>query len=154
LALGLAAVLLGCSTQGLNFRQDRRVQILRPAHREIERLPVSVSWRTEGALPRAFDSFGVFVDRMPQPAGRRLDFLARHDRLCRRRPGCPDEAWFAGNGVYRTERPALQIASLLDTRPPGRTERAEAHTVTIVYLDGDGRRIGESAFSREFFLER
>ncbi len=146
-ALALGA-LAGCGVRGLAFREDTRVDIVEPADREVVALPVTVRWTV-----RDFGgSFAVVVDGAPQPPGEPLGWFARDDDSCRARVGCPDEEYLANRRVFVTAEPELTVERLPDTEIEGR--RREFHEVTVVLLDGEGRRVGESAWSVEFQVER
>jgi hypothetical protein len=155
-----AALAAGCGGS-LPLRQDHRLRIVSPAQDAVVAPPVVVRWRIDRHVfrPRPFDGsddarrgvFAVFVDRAPMPPGRNVDSLADRDAVCSVSPGCPDAAWLAEHGVFLTTRPALAFTAL----PVGSGRRAGAgrrrHVVTVVLLDGRGRRIGESAWSRVFY---
>jgi hypothetical protein len=146
-AVVAAAWLPGCGVSGLSFVQDERVTITAPEDRSEIDLPFTVRWDA-----RDFDgTFGVFVDRAPVPPGHTLEWLGRDDPLCEGRPGCIDEDWLALHDVYRTAATELTIERLPDST---RDQRRDRHEVTIVLLDGDGERVGESAFTVEFEVRR
>lgn len=154
----LAVALSGCGVRGLNFIQDTRVEILAPAERSQARLPVTVEWDYEdfevtGPTEHVADDagyFGVFVNRSPQPPGEPLEWHARNDDNCVVSQGCPDQDWYHRRGIFRTSETSFTVEGV-----PSRAEgRREFHEVTIVLLDGKGRRIGESAFAVEFELVR
>jgi hypothetical protein len=77
----------------------------------------------------------VFVNRAPVKPGKVLDAADTTD-------------------VYVTDQRSIRFDSLPDTNAGKHNQERETQRVTIVYLDGDNRRMGESAFQREFFLER
>ena len=145
----LAAVLPGCDRfHGLAFREDNRVDVVAPSDRAHVTLPITVRW-TSSAPAR---SFGVYVDRAPQPPGKALAWFARNDDACRIVNGCPDATYLAERNVFRTTETRFVLKQLLDTQRD--TQRREFHEVTIVLLDGNGNRIGESAWSVEFQVDR
>lgn len=149
--------LAACGVEGLNFVRDDRVQITAPEERSQVRLPVTVEWEVEdfevaGPGQDAEDAgfFGVFVDRAPQPPGEPLEWHARDDDGCVAARGCPDEEWFERRRIFVTTESSLVIEALAR----GEDDRRELHEVTIVLLDGQGRRIGESAWDVEFEVVR
>lgn len=145
MALTTLATNGGCGLRGLSFVQDDRVTILEPRPRASVALPVRLAWRAEG-FSADDGSFAVFVDRSPQPSGKSLHWLARDDKGCRADDGCPDAEYLARRGVYVTKAPELVLE-----RVAARTDRdRDLHEATIVLLDPEGRRIGESAFSVDF----
>jgi hypothetical protein len=145
----VAVAMTGCGVRGLSFVEDDRVSIVEPADRATVELPMTVRWRAEDLGPGA--SFAVFVDRAPQRPGRTVESLADGDAACEVDPACPDQAYFASRGVYTTADTELTIAFLPDL---AEGDNRDFHEVTVVLLDGDGARIGESAFRVEFEVAR
>jgi hypothetical protein len=157
LVLVLAAVLVAlpaCGVSGLSFVQDDRVDIVGPDDRSEVRLPVTVRWTVEG-----FDvgpdggSFGVFVDRSPQPSGRTLGWLFRGDSSCKGAGArlCDSTEFLEQRNVFRTTRTSLTLEQV--PRLTGADAGRVLHEVTVVLLDGDGRRAGEGAWSVQFEVE-
>lgn len=141
----LAVALLGaCSVNGLAFKQDERVSFVEPGDRDEVEVPLEVRWRATD-LPLG-TSYAVFVDRAPQPPGKTVAWLFRDDDACERDPSCPNEEFLAVRDIYLTREPRLTIERLRDQQEG---TRREFHEITVVLLDAKGRRIGESAFSRE-----
>lgn len=158
---GVAALLLAaCGFDGLAFRQDDRVEIVAPDDREAVTLPVTVEWRVDGFEVTGENGesrddagyFAVLVDRNPQPPGEPLAWLAREDDTCVASPDCPDEQYFAQRRVHTTTDTRFTVDNVL--RPDRERIIRELHEVTVILLDGTGRRIGESAFSVEFEVDR
>ena len=159
-ALAVAS-LSGCAVQGLAFTIDDRLQIVSPQDREVVRLPVTIKWKIrdfkvtgpDGAQNPEAGYFGVFVDRAPPPPGETFTWVAKDDRSCHPEDGCPSKAYLADRGIFTTD----ETKFVLKTLPPptdDQAKRREFHEVTIVLLDGSGRRIGESAFTSEFEVKR
>lgn len=152
-ALAIAALAsTGCSFSGLAFANDDRVEITSPQDREAVALPMTVRWRAHD-LDLGDGSFGIFVDRAPQPPGESLAWIARDDDTCVASRACPDEQYLAERGVYSTRRTSFTIDILPRTNPLD-ARRREFHEFTIVLLDARGVRIGESAWFVEFQVER
>lgn len=151
LVVALALVTGGCGVSNLAFRQDDRLSFVLPDDRAEITLPLTVQWEVEDfEIGEGAGSFAVFVDRAPQPPGETLDWLARDDDSCRGEDGCPDAAWFADRDVFPTTERELTIERL-----PARTDdRREMHEVTVILLDEEGRRVGETGWSIEFQVER
>ena len=151
----------GCVSQGLAFRLDKRVTIDAPEARSTVTLPVTVRWSVKdfqvvdpGSAAETNDHtgyFGVFVDQTPQPPGKTLAWVARKDRSCRKSDGCPDAQYLAARNIYSTSQMQITFDQL--PRPSDKNQK-ERHNVTIVLLDAQGRRIGESAFYVEFIVKR
>ncbi len=149
-----AAVLLatggsGCAAANLDYFQDDRVSILTPETNETVTLPFDVAWTVDDYDGR----FAVFFDRSPMRPGRGLRSLVpREDTVCRADPECPNDDWLASRGVYITEEPMLTVTALPDRRDSGRQQ--DRHELIIVLLDETGERVRESAFIREFIVDR
>jgi hypothetical protein len=124
-ALIAAATAAACVPDGLAFRVDERVSISSPEDREEVSLPLTIDWEVED-----FDgTFAVFVDRAPIGPGDDL----------------PEDL---PTGVFATGDTELVLESL-----PATSADEDVHTVTIVLIDSDGRRLGESAFDVRFETE-
>jgi hypothetical protein len=136
----------GCSIHGLAFVRDQRVMIESPANYATVSLPVHLHWT--GDPP---GRFAVFVDTSPMRPGGTLRDLALNDPLCLRTPGCPDQRWLQDHGVYLPIGHSLTLSALQDF---GNAHTSDAHQVTVILVDGKGRRIGESAWSVNFFVRR
>ena len=157
--LGLCGALSGCVAQGLAFRVDDRLTITAPEDRSTVTLPVTLRWDVRdfdvtapGGDPRKDAGyFAVFVDDAPMPPGKPLAWLARKDNSCRAADGCPDEEYLAARGVYTTTKTELVLSQLPRNADEDRRER---HRATIVLLDAQGTRIGESAFEVAFDVSR
>ncbi|MGH2812497.1 MAG: hypothetical protein ACRDI1_07265 [Actinomycetota bacterium] len=158
--LWVLAGLAGCGFGGLNFLQDKRLTITSPTDRERVDLPVTVEWKVtdfrvtgeDGSRRTDSGFFGLYVDRAPQPPGETQEFLVRDDQTCRRTPGCPDEAFLAQRDIHTTTKTRFTIEFLRDLDPE--SSRRDFHEVTIVFLNGVGERIGESAFTIQFEVAR
>jgi hypothetical protein len=148
-----------CVPEGLAFVQDTRVDITSPEDRSDVRLPVTIRWSVEdfeitgpdGSSDKDAGYFGVFVDRTPVPPGEPLSWIAKDDRICLATPGCPDKKYFIDHRTYDTTETEFTLKQLPDLNVVG---GHETHEVTIVLLDGTGRRIGESAWNVTFFYDR
>lgn len=138
----------GCAIDGLSFIADDRVSITEPRDSETVELPLEITWTA-----RDVDAtFAVFVDRAPMsPREDLMSLVARHDP-CRARSSCESAEWLEDHGVYLTKETSLTIAALPDLRHNNRSR--DRHEITIVLLDENGRRTGESAFIREFVVDR
>lgn len=147
--VALTSLLSASCGRELDFYRDERVSITHPNENDTITLPLEVSWTAEDVEAQ----FAVFIDRSPMRPGQHLRSLVpRDDELCRADPGCPDLDWLAARGVYLTDDTELVIPSVPDRRSSD--HQPDRHEVTIVLLDSDGRRLGESAFIREFLVDR
>lgn len=149
LLLALPA-LSGCA-DGLQFKNDHRLTFSTPEAREQVTAPVTVRWSMDDFESVGLDGssepdrgvFAVFVDRAPMPVGKDLRWLFRDDSTCTSNPACPDPTLLATNDVHVTTEPSLVLDQL-----PRVQEVAgeEPHDITVVLLDGQGRRLTESAW--------
>lgn len=150
-AIALAVLASGCGVHGLSFKADKRVHIVRPGDRDKVQLPVTIAWTVKdfGVGPGQ-GSFGVYLDRAPQPSGKTQAWLFRGNSGCRG-PGaavCATEDYLAQQNVFRTtgtDFTVQQVAKLA-----GSQARRQLHEVNIVLLDAAGRRDGEGAWSVQF----
>lgn len=153
--------LSGCAVNGLAFKIDDRLRVLSPGDREQVSLPLTIQWEisdfqvtgADGSQDPNAGFFGVFVDRAPQPPGETVQWFAKDDQSCRSEDGCPDKRYLADRGVHTTDETKF-VVKTLPPPPEDQVARRELHEVTIVLLDGTGRRIGESAFTAEFEVKR
>jgi hypothetical protein len=125
--LSALAGIAACSTQGLAFVADERVEVLAPRDRDEVTLPLTVRWRAED-LP-ADASFAVAVDVAPPRPGHALG---------------DDEQ------VVRTTDTEVTLDHL------GATSRGGGrglHRITVFLVDGAGDRLGESAWRVDVELE-
>lgn len=142
---------LGGCADGLQFKNDHRLTFSAPQAREKVAVPVTVRWSMDDFDTVGLDGssepdrgvFAVFVDRPPMPVGKDLRWLFRNDPACTNIPACPDAAKLAINDVHVTTEPSLVLEQL-----PRVQEVAgeEPHDITVVLLDGRGRRLTESAW--------
>ena len=154
LVAAVLAALPACGVGGLSFVQDERVDIVGPKDRSEVRLPVTVDWTVEDfAVGRGAGSFGVFVDRAPQPSGKTLAWLFRGDPGCKGTGAtlCRTPAFLAQRSVHRTTRTAFTVDQV--ARLSGSQAGRELHEVTVVLLDAEGKRVGEGAWSVQFEVE-
>jgi hypothetical protein len=148
-AVVLAVLLAGCGVDGLAFREDERLTIVRPDDHDSVPLPVTLRWEVDdGVLADGSYTYGVVIDRSPPPPGKSLDWLFRNDDLCGE-DGCRDLAYRSQRGVFETEATSLDVAEM----PTNVDRRDEAdHEATVFLLDGSGHRVGESAWTVEFSI--
>ena len=148
-AVGIAAGAVLCTAcgDGLQFADDARVSFISPHDLDAVSLPVRVRWTN--ALPAGSTlEYAVFVDDLPVHPGQSLRSLA--DASCASVRSCVDEAFLNRHFVYLTHEPAIELEALpiLD---PAKGE-PDMHEVTVVLVDGDWHRSGESAWRVTFEL--
>jgi hypothetical protein len=147
LALG-ALSLTACANYSLLFTADDRVHVTAPAENSAIRLPFVLRWSARGA----HGPYAVFFDASPMRPGASLLSLVPKQDPCRNQAHCPDVNWLRDRDIYVTYDTHLKITSLPDLRLDHDT--TDAHYVTIVLLDDSGHRQGESAFTRNFIVDR
>jgi hypothetical protein len=143
----LALVTTGCRAQGLAFQQDHRITIVSPRDRAHVTAPVVVRWKVKD--PAAYPgrgAFGVVVDRAPQPPGKGLDHFVGNDPACPKPAACVTANYLAIRGVYLTTETSFRVDTLLPRIGVPKDQR-NLHEVTVVLLDSQGRRVGESGVS-------
>lgn len=124
-------------------------------------LPVVVSWKAKDFEISSGDSgpgplsgnFGVYVDTTPQPPGEGLDYFFRRDPACRGGISCLTPQYLAQRGVFTTTETSHMITAI-GKRLGVPKDQQDWHEVTVVLLDGRGRRIGESGDWVMLKLER
>ena len=158
----LAVLASGCRTSDLTFRADKRVHIVSPKENSEVKLPVHLEWNVadfrvtgpDGSASGDRGYFAVFMDTSPIPPGTTLDYVARGDDSCKRSEHCPDAGYLLQRGVITAASTNVSLDSMPDNRPVDRPSAKDHHIVTIVLLNGQSRRIGESSFRVEFDLDR
>jgi hypothetical protein len=129
----LCSVLLcvtGCG--GKLFRNDHRIAILEPRKFATVDQPLTVTWRAKNFEAPSDGHFLVLVDKDPMPPGQTVAYF-RRNRL----------------DVYTVDEPRFTVDTFTAHTGGTKLERNH-HDVTVVLLDRQGRRIGESAGFVEF----
>lgn len=135
LALAVALVVLpACG--GKLFRNDHRIEILQPRKYATVDQPLTVRWQAKDFAAPDDGHFLVLVDRDPMPPGETLTYF-RRNRL----------------DIYQVDATTFTVDVFTPHVGANSTER-NRHDVTVVLLDRDGRRIGESAGFVEFTVRR
>jgi hypothetical protein len=137
-----------CAVSGLSFVADDRVHIVHPDPNAEVSQPFELDWTASDVD----GSFAVFFDRTPMRPGQTLRSIVADGDPCLADASCPDASWLAERNIYVTDSTELTVELLADLRKSNHGE--DLHDVTIVLLDEQGRRVGESAFSREFIVRR
>lgn len=158
LALSCALLTAGCaSTSGMSFRQDKRLTIVSPGTNKTVRLPFTVSWTMHdftavrpGSQVRAGTGYyAIFLDKYPMAPGKSLGSLVKNGD-CAGLTGCPDAGYLAERlHVFVTSRTSYTLNSV----PSSGTLGSSSHYLTIVLVDGSGRRIGDSSWTTSFTVK-
>jgi len=125
------------------------VRITSPASLATVATPVHLRW-TGASPPGAGASYAVFVDALPVHPGQNLRSLA--GPACASAPGCVDLAWLNRHFVFLTTGNHVDLDALPILGTP--VGDPDMHTATIVVVDGSWRRLGESAWTVTFSLQR
>lgn len=159
--VALAAALSFSACTDVSFRIDRRLHFLAPRDRDVVKVPFTLRWSMadfqvvgpgQGTPTRHAGYFAVFVDRAPVHPGQSLKAVAGGDRQCKLQPGCPDTQYLADHRVYTTTGTSFTLTQV--PAVAGSRDTVQLHQVTVVLLDASGRRIGESAWTRQFKMRR
>ena len=147
----VAAALLTTACTGIgSFRADQ-LSIVTPSELASVQLPVTVQWKGDH-LPSSVSQYAVFVDREPMATGDDVRSLV--DDACRRRRGCPDDAYLHLRGIYLTSSPSLVLPTLQSAGGLNAETARPVHEATVVALDQQGRRVGEFSATARFRFER
>lgn len=157
--MALSGVLVGsagcASPSEMSFRQDKRMTIVSPHNGETVRPPFTVRWTMRdftaaepGSPVRTGTGYyAVLLDRYPMAPGKSLASLVKNG-ACVGVANCPDAAFLAENlNVYVTARNSYTIDSVPTSSAVGDDS---AHFLTVILVDGAGRRIGESSWTVGF----
>lgn len=119
-------------------------------------LPLVLTWQASEDVLASVGAgerwFVVFVDRAPVAPGDSIGDLVDDD--CLATTGCPDQSWFADRGVYVTTEPRLLLGAAMDRRTSERTGAVDRHLATVVVADGTGTRVGDTAVTLPFVVDR
>ena len=153
------ALLTACTTEGLAFKIDDRVRIVDPSYREVVEQPVTLDWEvTDEALADQVGGdiqFGLLMDIDPQPPGESLDYFGRNDPTCVNSPSCPDAKYLRDHGIHVTSETEMTFNTL--PIAPGvdlEAGQSDVHFATLILLDANGVRVGESAWQITFEIDR
>jgi hypothetical protein len=154
----VATMLSGCGITRvdapLTLHSDRRLKMTAPKDNARVGLPVTVSWDVTDFPNIAGNHFGLYVDRAPLGAERDLRM-----RICgeqEKQPVQPGE----NRKVCKDDRKTVfQTAETSYTftcfepkyTAPKRTKHQ--HSVTVILLDANNRRVGEASTSVTFNVD-
>lgn len=148
LAFVLCMVMSSCSFTGVAFRKDHRLKIVNLPDRSTIEIPFDLRFTFDGTLsPDGATAFGILIDWTPPPPGAPLARLLENDPACQGAKGCPD-GYLEQNRIITT----TDTTFVMNNVPIGtdRQERRGFHEVTIVLVDAQGRRVGETAVFTRF----
>ncbi|MFT5221989.1 MAG: hypothetical protein ACI867_000286 [Glaciecola sp.] len=134
----------------MNFRNDHRLTFTAPQNRASVTFPMDVTWTMDDLGLGGGETFGIFVDRTPMRPGESVESIADGDRQCALDAACPDEDYLARRGVHVRASSSFVVDGLPQITS---IKPDDLHTIVIVILDAQGRRVGESGWRREFRVE-
>jgi hypothetical protein len=152
------AALTGCGITRIDapisFSADRSLSIQHPRPEDEVGLPLEMRWSAGGVDLSDGSHFALFVDRPPVPPDREV-----RQRVCTEgeklppqlgefRKQCKDDRLT----VFFTNRPSFRFSCFVPRFDAPKRAR-NTHTVTVVLLDADGRRIGQAADSVKFDVD-
>lgn len=157
-AVLLVAVVSSCGITRVdapvNFKADHRLDIESPdAEAEVE-LPVTVQWTADDYPNEPGERFALFVDRAPIAPDRQIRFRVCTEgeklppQLGQLRKPCKDDR----KTVFLTDELSFEF-ECFEPRFTAPERERNKHTVTIVLVDADDRRIGEGAASVRFEVD-
>jgi hypothetical protein len=157
--LGLALLLLTPGCSDAVFHDDSRVAFRTPVAESTVRLPLVLRWQSHGirladpgvAKPGTY-YFAVFLDRRPLAPGESLLSLV-DDECVDAGHGCADRAYFERRNVFLTAGTSLSLSNVAPLSTHKHRADGALHTATIVLMDGEHRRHGETAWQRSFRVE-
>ncbi|MGI8608470.1 MAG: hypothetical protein ACR2MY_04465 [Candidatus Dormibacteria bacterium] len=135
LLCGVGILTSGCGP--LLFRQDHRLAIQSPHDRSTVRAPLNIHWSARDFASPADGHFAVFLDRDPQPPGESLEYFPKADR---------------SQGIFVVAATSLRIDTFQRDFSLPKSDQ-NLHDVTVILLDRNGRRIGESAAFAQFRVQ-
>ena len=137
LGLLCAVGILSSGCGPLLFRQDHRLTIQSPSDRSTVRAPLTIHWTARNFTPPTDGRFAVFLDRDPQPPGDSLDYFPKAQRTM---------------GIFVVSSTSLRIDTFQRDFSLPKADQ-NRHDVTVILLDRNGRRVGESAAFAQFKVE-
>lgn len=158
--VSLAALISTASCGNQQFKADKRIHFTSPKQGGKTERPVTVSWTYHGFDVTGFDGqrnsrageFALFLDTAPIKAGKRLSKIIKKDAACLgKETTCLDVAALTDHYVYVTTKTAITFDTLPHVAASGKNE---THEVILVLVDGQGYRVGESAWHVTFRVKK
>lgn len=157
-ALSIALLASGCGITRVDapvtFSADHRLKIEAPKPEANVHLPVEVRWSVKDFPRQGGNHFGLFVDRVPVGPKRsvRLRVCTEGEKLPPQlgstRKLCKDDrksVYFATGTSYRV--------TCFEPRFTAPERTRNTHTVSIVLLDQNDRRVGEAVQTVRFRVD-
>lgn len=135
-----------CGVAGLDFRADTRLSIISPTDRAAVTVPFLLDWELRDAGMND-KSFAVLINVSPPRAGAQITDLLPESQQDLASCDAPcQEGALAARGVTMTSASEMEI-TVLPRRSGLSADRARRHTITVIVLDDQARRVGEVAAS-------
>ena len=161
LAMALAAMVVlagGCGITRIDapvtFKADHRLDIVEPEPEEEVELPMEVAWDVEDFERTGGNHFGLFVDRVPIGPKRaiRLRVCTEGEKqppqLGSFRKPCKDDR----ETIFFTTDTSFTF-DCFEIRFDQPERSRNTHTVSLVLLDAEERRIGEAVDTIKFEVD-
>lgn len=148
----LSMLVTGCRTTGMTFSKSDSLKMLAPSTASRVSLPLTVRWTAGAADAPPGSRFAAFLDRGTVSPGEAVTSVLTEE--CAKQPKtCNQSQLLAEAGVFLTTTPSLLLRTLPTKLTHGTTGQ-EIHTLTVVVVDGSGKRRGEEFIRTEFEYER
>jgi hypothetical protein len=159
-AVAAASLLSSAACANQQFTADHRIHFTSPKAGAKTTTPVHVTWTYHGFTPTGFDGqrnktegqFALFLDTSPIKAGQRLTKIIKKDAACLgKEKTCLDANALSDHYVFLSTGTSMEFDTLPHVSASGKTE---THELILVLVDGQGYRIGESAWHVTFRVKK
>lgn len=136
----------------IRFEVDRRLKLIEPDDEERVSVPVTIRWTAGDFEATDGRRFAVFLDRPPigldKPLRLRTCTLREEQPVVagEARQPCRDDR----ESIFLTTETELTLDCIDPTSGPDRVKHR--HTVSIIFIDEDWRRIGPAVATRAFVV--
>jgi hypothetical protein len=138
----------------ISFSADHRLSFESPGQEDDVELPVRLEWEVEDFPLEGGNRFAVFIDKPPVGPKRvvRLQVCTEGEKLPPQagsmRKLCKDDR----KRIFFSEDTSLTIPCF-EPRFDAPKRQRNAHTATVVLIDGDDRRVGQAATRVRFHVD-
>ncbi len=140
----------GCAAfDEMEFFSDKSVRIVEPENLSTVTMPLEVRWEVDPSAPES--DYAVFVDRYPMSPGETIRDLVDEEPSCRGNDECLTPDYLSRRfGILLTDDTHVTV----DVFPPKAIDDgSDTHYVTLIRVDEEGRRIGETVWYASFRVE-
>lgn len=138
----------------ISFSADHRLSFESPEQEADVELPVRLDWEVEDFPLRGGNRFAVFIDEPPVGPKRvvRLQVCTEGEKLPPQagsmRKVCKDDR----KRIFFADDTSLTI-DCFEPRFDAPKRQRNAHTATVILIDGDDRRVGQAATRVRFHVD-